>query len=237
MSNDLIVGYGEVGQALHEIIPDAQVYDVKDGPPEMIEPWGWKRIHIAFPWNKYFLADVDFFQPDASSFTCVYSTVPIGTCEKLGVVHSPVEGTHPNLTESIRKMTRWIGSSDMYQRQAVESFWANKGVDVMTVGSADYTEFLKLRSTARYGINIAFADYEAQVADSIDMPYQLLKDFDRDYNQLYRVLTKGGSDVGRYVLDDPKGEIGGHCIVPNAKILNEQYPDQFLDDIIRMGIE
>ena len=231
--SDLIVGYGEVGQALAELIPDAEVFDVVDGPPEAFAgSFDWRRVHIAFPWGEHFDNDVRFWQHYAET-VIVYSTVPIGTCEALGVVHSPVEGKHPELAESIDHMTRWIGTTDDRQRIAAALFWKKGlGVEVRPVDSADYTEFIKLRSTARYGINIAFANYEAEVAQKIDMPYDLIKIFDRDYNDLYRYLNNGGLDTGRYVLDDPYAKIGGHCVVSNAKILNDQFPDTMLEEII-----
>ena len=67
------------------------------------------------------------------------------------------------------------------------------------------------------------------VADKIDMDFELLKEFDRDYNKLYHEL--GENWAQRYILDPPEGKIGGHCLVPNAKLLNEQYPNEWLEKL------
>lgn len=190
-------------------------------------------LHIAIPWSDLFVQAVrEYQQRFEPQVTIIYSTVPIGTSEGLGAVHSPVEGQHPDLADSIRRHVRWLGSSDREKRNHAYLYWRGRTQSVIqTVDSADYTEFLKLRSTARYGINIAFAEYEYRVADEIGMPGRYLEDFDYDYNRLYKDDRK----ANRYVLTDPEGEIGGHCIVPNAEILYGQYPDSLLQEIIEMG--
>ncbi len=234
---NLVIGLGEVGKALQEVL-DCEGYDITDEHPYRVHgaAFQFEVIHVAFPWSEEFVEAVQEYQrllnPD---LTIIYSTVPIGTSESLGAVHSPVEGHHPDVTGSINIGIRWLGSTDEHLLDLAQEVWE----EVIAIGlhiadSADFTEFLKLRSTSRYGINIAFADYEADVASKLGMPYDLLMEYDRDYNYLYRFLTKGGSDVGRYVLTDPQGKIGGHCVVPNAKILYEQYPHNMLLDIIDM---
>lgn len=241
--SDLIIGYGEVGQALHELIPEAHVFDVNDTDLLVGLADSYNVLHIAFPWTlalsgtkhwppsggfeEEVAGYVERYNPD---LTIVYSTVPIGTCEGLGVVHSPVEGKHPHLAASMELMPRWIGTSSSHLAVSATAFWSQLVRRVQVVDSAGITEYLKLRSTARYGINLAFANYEANVAERAGVPYELVAEFDEQYNDLYRGL--GFDDVGRYVLDDPHGVIGGHCVVPNAKILNEQYPSAMLEEII-----
>lgn len=233
MSEDLIVGRGEVGSALLEVIPDAESYDLVDGPYNPASKRQFQRVHIAVPWSDGFHAVVGAYrnvQPDA--LIIVYSTVPIGTCESLGVVHSPIVGPHPRLAEAIRFTNRWYGTSDSGQAMAFFKFWMGLGIGTLWLRSANHTEFLKLRSTARYGINLAFAEYEHRVAEDLYIEDFTLRYWDRDYNELYEKMGIDGAK--RYVLTDPKGTIGGHCVVPNAKLLNEQYPHPMLDEIIEM---
>ena len=49
----------------------------------------------------------------------------------------------------------------------------------------------------------------------------------RTYNEGYEKLGK--SEVKRPVLKHYPGSIGGHCIIPNAKILNDSLADLLLE--------
>lgn len=233
----LIIGRGEIGRAVAETISridDVLTYDLKDGAALNIK--GVDNLHICFPCvdEPNFLSSVEaHIKRYKPIHVCIWSTVPIGVTKQIpGAVHSPVEGRHPALAQSIRQMTRWIGANNANEG----AFWAEHfrmmRLKTFVVYSSDFTEFLKLRSTSKFGINLAWADYEARVAEELGMDFKLIKDFDRDYNKLYHNLNMDWAQ--RYILDDPKGEIGGHCVVPNAKILNKQFPTKLLDRVIQM---
>jgi hypothetical protein len=59
------------------------------------------------------------------------------------------------------------------------------------------------------------------------MPLKYLKEWNQDYNDLYRELDM--PQYQKFILDPPKGQIGGHCIIPNVKLLDKQYPDELLN--------
>jgi hypothetical protein len=81
-------------------------------------------------------------------------------------------------------------------------------------------------------VNLLWADYEKKVMDSLGEDYGALNEFNVDYNRLYSNL--GLTWAKRYILTPPDGRIGGHCLVPNAKLLNDQFPDDILKRIIEM---
>ena len=146
--NHLIVGYGEIGKAVHDII-DEQSIDIID---EGYTTPGKNRVidimHICFPYDNKFIDEVNrymsLYEP---AHTIIYSTVAIGTTLKLpNAVHSPVEGKHPNLASSMRIMPRWIGADDKEERAFFEGYFAGKGIQVRAVNSTLFTEFLKLRN-------------------------------------------------------------------------------------------
>lgn len=228
MSESLIIGMGQVGNGLFNVLLGKTSVATRDKEQVVIG----RRIdilHICIPYSDDFKREVrgykSLYNP---KLTIVYSTVPIGTCEEIGVVHSPVEGKHPELAKSIMIAPRWLGSSDKELLGKAVDFWA-PFTQVRALPSADYTEWLKLRSTAKYGINIVWSDYENKVSKEIGMDYSAIRQFDMDYNELYENL--GLKDFKRYILNPPKGKIGGHCLVPNAKMLNEQFPNKWLEEI------
>lgn len=231
---NLIIGKGQIGTSLYEVFRRAKAVFIRDidGPDYA----GIDILHIAFPYSDGFIHDVsNYIEQYGPNLVIVYSTVPIGTCEKIGenVVHSPIEGRHPNLKESIEIGARWLGCQDSKAIHRAVKFWSPFVKTIRTMPKADYTEFLKLRSTAKFGINLVWTDYEAKISNDIGMDFEALKEFDADYSDLYSAL--GYPQFKRYILDPPKGKIGGHCIVPNAELLDKQYPNPMLKMIKRMG--
>lgn len=236
----LVVGRGAIGNAVAEIISKRDVvitYDITNGRYPNVA--GVDVLHICFPYNDdaSFLAAVQsYINHFTPMHVIIWSTVGIGTTKQVnGAVHSPVEGRHPALAMSIRNMVRWIGSSNKGEAEFFAAYFKKISIKTHLLPSSDFTEFLKLRSTAKFGINLAWTDYEAETARSIGMDFHLLKDFDKDYNRLYRHL--GMPWAQRYILDDPAGKIGGHCVVPNAKLLDNQFPSDLLKKIIDMEVQ
>ena len=229
----LIVGLGEVGDALRLVLNkevDVQYKDQMDA--RISSPIDF--MHIAIPYTEDFVEIVTgYIREYQPKHTIVYSSVPVGTCDKLGenVAHSPVEGIHPHLKTSFKRFVRWIGGSDKTTNKAILNLWS-KYARCKVVNDAKFTEFLKLQSTSKYGINIVWADYANDVAKKLGMDYEYVKEFDRNYNDLYAKLNR--PHFRRYVLDPPNGKIGGHCVTSNAKLLNEDFPDDMLDMIEEM---
>lgn len=229
----LIIGMGQIGTAVYEVLSDAYNVEARDIKNSIHE--GVDVLHICFPYYDGFIYDlagyIEQYSPD---LVMIYSTLPIGTTRALGddIVHSPVEGRHPNLAESIRLSPRWIGAVDNHASNMAASIWLDKCAGIRQVTTPDITEWLKLRSTSKYGINLVWADYEDKVNRKLNVNPQIIKDFDTDYNHLYQDLKM--PQFQRYILDPPRGEIGGHCVVPNAELLNAQYPSILLEEIIKM---
>lgn len=222
----LVIGFGEIGKAVKAVTEAEFTMD----KTYTIVPTGVDVMHICFPYSETFVEDVRaYMQQFEPLHVIVYSTVPIGTCEKIGdfVAHSPVEGKHPDLELSIRTMERWVGCDDEKELMFYRSFFGEMYMKVRAVPSSRFTEALKLLSTTEYGVNIAFAKYKADIADVLEMPYELMQEWNREYNRLYKELGME-KRFQKYVLDKPSGPIGGHCVVPNVELLGLDFPSPFL---------
>lgn len=227
MSSSLVIGYGEIGKAVGAIIGDHQAIDLNMLKPEPMEV---DIMHICFPCDSRFLEHVQvYIQEWQPKHVVIYSTVPIGTTKLLNnVIHSPVEGKHPDLEMSIRLMERWIGYNDKEEALFFNAYFIGCGLRTKMVENTDCTEALKLLSTTEYGVNIEFARYKKHVADSIGMDYQLTKSWNENYNRLYKDLGLE-KRYQKFVLDAPVGPKGGHCVTPNAQILNQQFPNTLVE--------
>ena len=229
------MGRGEIGSAVKEVIEKydhVSTYDIKGKNGKV--PNTIHVMHICFPYSDKFVEQVQNYVTRYEPIhLLVWSTVPIGTCRKLNATHTPVEGRHPKLAESMRKMRRWIGNTKASERKFFLEYFVDRDFSVQGVNDSRHTEFLKLRSTSRFGINLVFADYEKKIADDIGMDWEHLKHFDTNYNRLYRDL--GMDWAQRYILDPPQDGLGGHCLIENGVLLDEQYPNKLLKAMLGLG--
>lgn len=232
----LIIGMGEIGTALYQVLNRHVIVFARD--KHDLGHQDIDVLHIAIPYSADFTQQVSYYREIyAPKLTMVYSSTPIGTCASIGsdVVHSPIEGKHPNLTESIMSFPRWIAAADEKAIEYAAQVWIPIVGVVRSLGKADWSEWLKIRSTSKFGAALVWADYEKQVCVDLKLDYKAVQDFDLDYNLLYKMI--GMPQFSRYVLDPPNGEIGGHCVTQNAELLDKQYPHPILKMIKRMRIK
>lgn len=216
----VVIGAGEVGRALGKVL-GCDVVDITGHT-------GFAAVlHIAFPWSETFEIDVrryrDAYQP---SLVIVHSTVPVGTCDALGtsVVHSPVTGRHPNLEQSIRGFIKWFGGPSA---EAAAGLFRQCGIRTRTVPSARITEAGKLWQTLQFGLLVVIEKEVHRYATMHGLDPRLIYDeMNSTYNEGYAVV---GEPFRLPILEHMPGRIGGHCIVPNAELLDTPLADVLLD--------
>ena len=210
-----IVGHGQVGQAV------AKLYSEIDTSKSW---FSFDKILIYDPYQDM-LDDIseDFVSivkdlPIPNWYTVIHSTVPGGTTEKLGhkFLHSPVRGVHPNLYEGLKTFVKFIGG-DQQLAEAYSGHLKTLGIETHICKDAKTTELSKLADTTYYGLCIAFTSDMKKLCDEHNLDFMdVMTKFNHTYNEGYVKLGK--PNVTRPVLY-PTDKIGGHCVVPNAKLL------------------
>ncbi len=210
VKKSLVVGYGEVGKAIHKIVGGQYTSLTKS-------TWDGQEIdvvHICIPYSSTFNYDVKFYS-DFSDLTIVHSSVPVGTCDKLGVVHSPIRGVHPHLEKGIRTFVKYFGGKDA--KKAAKIF-KDLGIKTKVYKDAKTTEAGKLWDTTAYGRIIMLEKEIHAWCKKNDIDFTAVyTDFTKTYNEGYTQL--GMTHVVRPVLKHVEGPIGGHCVTSNAKLL------------------
>jgi hypothetical protein len=226
----LLIGYGEVGQGIYKVFSkchDITPYDVMG---DFDQPEGqFYILLVCMPWQDNFVDIVNgYINLHQIKATIVFSTVPIGTTGKIqNAVHCPIEGRHPDLAKSIENWQVFMGGWN----EIAYKFFKDSGRAAAICDTPEHTEALKLLSTSFYGLIIEYTRYANEICKNLGMNYNDVFVFNYAYNQLY--LKLGTSRFLRPLLDPPQGNIGGHCIVPNAKMLDAQYPSVFLKEIYK----
>ena len=217
----LIVGMGEVGIALAEVLKQYNpiCYDIKES---RVDVWATPEImHITFPYSDNFVQQVKEYQEKYEpKYTVVHSTVPVGTCSQITAIDSPIRGLHPNLESGIKTFVKFLGGP---QASGVADYFRRAGLRVCLFDKAEITEAMKLFDTEYYRVCIEFALRVKTYCDANNLNFHEVYTLaNQSYNEGYSAL--GHPEFVRPVLQPiirPVGEkqIGGHCVLNNKELI------------------
>lgn len=212
----LVVGNGEIGSALFEILRNGDV-DVKIRDVDPVS-WTGDVLHVCFPYSEDFVPWVQQYQQEhETDLVIVHSTVPVGTCDPHGWVHSPVTGRHPRLATSILTFTKRFGGERA--KEAAALFWAIGVLNVAVYPRAAETEAGKLWELVQFGLQVRICQQIKQWCDDQGLDFDsVYTDPAKHYNGGYRAFRD--FQYLRPVLEPMMGPIGGHCVVPGSKLLD-----------------
>ena len=217
----LVIGLGEVGSAIKKVLQ----CEGRDQKSFKIDAGKWDMLHICFPYSDSFVASVqEYVSTYVPKYVVVHSTVPVGTCDEHGWIHSPVRGVHPFLEKGVRTFTKYFGgiNSDVPAREFHEL-----GIETVATTHARDTEALKLWDTTQYGIMIILEKEIYAYCKRHDLSFDLVYHHaNKTYNKGYTEL--GRPEVVRPYLAQHDGPIGGHCVIPNATIMRNQEAGHYM---------
>lgn len=226
-----ILGYGEVGQAIAKFYTNPRIKDLDrdDGLA------GVEILHVCLPWSETFVElvkeEIEQIKP---KLTIVHSTVLPGTTKEIGgqVVHSPVRGMHPDLFEGLKTFIKYIGADNERAGRRAQKHLESLGIKTKVFQPSLTTELGKLFDTSYYGLCIAWHGEMKKICDQAGVDFEeAVTDFNKTYNEGYMALGK--ANVVRPVLYPPGDGITGHCVTPNAEILQQYHNSPALDLILK----
>jgi len=222
----VVVGLGEVGRPLLELISKhQQVVGVDITPPDG-RIGDVEILHICFPYEiRDFVGEaaryIEMFQPKV---TIINSTVGIGTtravAQRVGaaVVHSPVRGKHVRMLEELTKYVKFIGALDPTAGKLAAEHFESIGMKAQVLSTPEASELAKLTETTYFGLLIAWAQELERYCDRSGASYDEIVSFYEEIKFFPPVKYTAGI-------------IGGHCVMPNIEILQKFDPSVLLDAI------
>lgn len=244
----LVIGQGEVGNPLFEMLADAF------GPDEVLfrdidEPeWHEKFhfLHICYPqnmdWKESIVKYLTQYDPKA---VIIHSTVHPGTTYDLNrsiqpiFYYSPVRG---NIKDGMRwcleKYTKYIAGPVHAELRTLDE--ENPYAEVMThmeragfkieyIPYAEYLEYAKILDLAWYGLNIAFYQELERIAYPHFGRYKVIKDF------IESTPIESEGKVQRSIFYG--GFIGGHCVIPAIEKILAKHDVPILKAAIESNIK
>jgi UDP-N-acetyl-D-mannosaminuronate dehydrogenase len=223
----VVVGLGEVGRPLLEVLGRVQRVEGVDLPPRDVTG-PVEFMHVCYPaeitdFVGVTAAYVERFRPE---IVVINSTVAVGTTRAVGqaagvpVANSPVRGKHARMAEELLRYVKFIGAEDRGAAERVAVHFEAAGMETRILTSPEATELAKLTETTYFGLLIAFAQEVDRMARDIGVAYD---DVVAYYDEIAYLPP---------VRFFP-GVIGGHCVMPNIALLKRTFGSQLLDAIER----
>ena len=222
----LIVGLGEVGKPLFEIVKTQhEVFGVDIDLPAPVNRCD--IMHICFPFrDQKFVAEVvKYVGRYKPALTIVNSTVAPGTSRRIArefgiaVVNSPIRGKHARMREEMLHYTKFIGALDPESGARAAQHFESVGIKTKVLGCPETTEIAKLTETTYFGVLIAWAQEVERFCKEIGADYDEVVSFYEEIKFFPPV---------KYF----PGAIGGHCVMPNIDILLQKFPSGLLQAVI-----
>lgn len=240
--NALIIGLGEVGRPLLELLKQSGEFDVYgfDISEKIMKEFGHPSLpstidvmHICYPCHhleEFVKTTAEYMNRFKPKLTIINSTVEPGTTREIyklsnrHLAHSPIRGVHKsieNMKADLLFYTKYIGGINSESAKQASHHFQLAGFKTKILHSCSETELAKLFETTSRAMLIAW--YQEM--------HRISKFFDADFDDIVDFLE----DTHRIRFDRPvlfPGIIGGHCLIPNAELLLKAYDSQFIELIL-----
>jgi len=231
-----ILGYGEVGKAVAQFYKDEPL--IKD----IVRDDGLFNLdvlNVCIPFEDkegFSKIVIDEIKQSNSTLTIIHSTVAPGTTryikenisKECEIAHSPVRGIHPYLYKGLKTFVKYVSSPTDKGLDMAVVHLSSIGYTVQHMDSPETSELAKLMSTTYYGICIAWTGEMKKYCDAIGANFEeAATGWNQTYNEGYEHLDM--KNVVRPVLFPPPSSIGGHCVVPNALLMEQIRKSKAID--------
>lgn len=244
METVLVVGLGEIGLALFELLKEKAGFTVygfdldeakmrATGQDANETPKKVDTMHVCLPCknqDNFVATVVSYAEKFKPKLLIINSTVYPGTTKKTQqsypclVAHSPIRGVHESpehMKWEIRRYTKYVGGADAKAAEVACEHFKKMGLKVKKLKSCAETEVAKLFETT----------YRAWMISCFQEMHRISRNFEADFDDTVDFLE----DTHRVRLDRPvmfPDVIGGHCLVPNTEILLDVYDSELLHLIL-----
>lgn len=248
--NITIIGHGEIGKSLEKCYLDfkdkfsIKIIDKDYTIGDSFNECDILNICIPYYDDSFIETIVEYAKKINPKNIIIHSTVPPTTTETIAnklnemgvneICHSPVRGVHPNLYEGLKTFVKYIGPSKGNGKNILNHF-NQLGINCEILPNSKTTELAKILCTTYYGMCIAFHNDINNLCKKYQVNFNdVATKWNTTYNNGYEKL--GMKNVIRPVLYAPENEkIGGHCVVPNAKLCKKYFNLDILDYIIKLS--
>jgi len=233
----LIIGLGEVGKPLYKILSEnfTNVYGYDSDRSKTIHelkaiPKPIEIMHIAYPYTggEFIDSTINYIRSFNPRLVIIHSSIPPRTTRLIQsktnsiIAYSPVRGKHPNLKEHLRFWTKWISAVNQAGIELAKRHLEKAGFKVKVAKDPESLELAKLWETI----------YRAAMIACWQEVHRISKDLGADIKVIAEFIQEVHEVLGDRPLYYPD-VIGGHCLIPNTRILAEIVDSDLLSFILK----
>ncbi|MEZ8031111.1 MAG: GDP-mannose dehydrogenase [Nitrosopumilus sp.] len=229
---DVILGMGEVGQTLFDLLVDRKFdcvgIDLDDSKckkyseNEIIK--NPEYLHVCLPGELTGFTDIVLDWIDKIKniqVVIIHSTVKPGTTkiiqEKLTIpiLFSPVRGVHKRFLNDIKKYTKFISFDGIEIDPKIKTDLENRFEKIEWMSTTKTAELAKiLVDTTYYGWLINYAQITKMICEKENV----------DFDEMWKFADEIHENLGNRPKMFP-GIIGGHCVIPNLDLVEYENLD------------
>ena len=233
----LIIGLGEVGKPLYKILSEnfTNVYGYDSDRSKTIHelkaiPKPIEIMHIAYPYTggEFIDSTINYIRSFNPRLVIIHSSIPPRTTRLIQsktdsvIAYSPVRGKHPDLKEHLRFWTKWISAVNQAGIELAKRHLEEAGFKVKVAKDPESLELAKLWETI----------YRAAMIACWQEIHRISKDLGADIKVIAEFIQEVHEVLGDRPLYYPD-VIGGHCLIPNTRILAEIVDSDLLSFILK----
>jgi len=232
MKKDIVVGLGEIGLPILKLISkkhNAVGFDIdnklmKKRKFQKFQNYQTEFLHITIPVSQKFDSNViALFKKFVPECVVIHSTISPGTTERLQkhlpvpIIYSATRGVHKRMLNDLKRYTKFFAISTNAPRHKWASSRFTKlmkecGIKTKKMSKPETLELAKIICDTSY---LGWLVNYAQLSNMIAIKHGV------DYDEMWSF----SDEIHRFLGNRPKmhpGYIGGHCVIPNLKLIDNQ---------------
>ena len=229
---DIILGMGEVGETLFDLLVDRKFdcigIDLEDSKcknyteNKIIE--NPQYLHVCLPGELEKFTDIviEWINKIKNiQVVVIHSTVKPGTTKSIQerssipILFSPVRGVHRRFLDDIKKYTKFISYDNAEINLQIKKDLENRFEKVEWMSTTKTAELAKiLVDTTYYGWLINYAQITKMICEKENV----------DFDEMWKFADEIHENLGNRPKMFP-GIIGGHCVIPNLNLVEYENLD------------
>ena len=230
MKKDMVIGLGEIGLPIYKIISKhfpvegIDINPILNKEKSSLKNHDVAFIHFCIPFSKNFFNIIKKYEkkiePEA---IVIHSTISPKTTEKLQkmikspVIYSATRGVHKRMISDLKRYTKFYSvynsaTKSKYVSKMYEQRMKKCGIKTKKLSNPLTLELAKIVvDTSYYGWLINYAQISKIISDKYAV----------DYDEMWSF----SDEIHKFLKNRPKmfpGFIGGHCVIPNLELIDEQ---------------
>ena len=236
MKKDIVVGIGEIGKPILKLLSKSNIVVGFDLNHDLMDERKFQKyknlktsfMHIAIPVTGKFINNIlklyKKFQPEC---IVIHSTIKPGTTEKLQgklpipVIYSATRGVHKRMIYDLKRYTKFF----VISANAPRGKWASSRYVKMMKHCGIKTKKMTKPETLELAKIICDTSYLGWLVNYAQLSNMIANEYGVNYDEMWSFTE----EIQKFLGNRPKmypGIIGGHCVLPNLDLINNEKLDQ-----------